>query len=111
MTTTATIYTGLGKSEVKQLPPPKLGMTTVKAVGPNPTDWKYIDFGMADAGARIGCDYAGVVEEVGGKVNKDFGWECAGSLGSDGGKYASSIPVSRDSLVAVNPNEQRRVWL
>lgn len=39
-----------------------------KAVALNPTDWKHIDFGYSNAGAKIGCDYAGVVEEVGSKV-------------------------------------------
>ena len=41
------------------------------AVALNPADWKHIDF-MAIAGALPGCDYAGVVEEVGEKVIKPF---------------------------------------
>ena len=41
------------------------------AVGLNPTDWKHIEF-TSKAGLRIGCDYAGVVEEVGNKVYKAF---------------------------------------
>lgn len=35
-----------------------------KAVALNPTDWKFIDE-QATKGAIVGCDYAGVVEEVG----------------------------------------------
>ena len=41
------------------------------AVALNPTDWKHIDF-MPTAGALSGCDYAGIVEEVGTKVDKPF---------------------------------------
>ena len=41
------------------------------AVALNPTDWKHVDF-MATPGALSGCDYAGVVEEVGPKVTKPF---------------------------------------
>ena len=41
------------------------------AVALNPTDWKHVDF-MANPGALLGCDYAGVVEEVGSKVKKPF---------------------------------------
>jgi NADPH:quinone reductase-like Zn-dependent oxidoreductase len=37
----------------------------------NPTDWKHI-VGLAPAGALIGCDYAGIVEEVGKNVKKQF---------------------------------------
>ena len=42
----------------------------VKAVALNPTDWKMINWGAADAGSRVGCDYAGIVAEVGSKVAK-----------------------------------------
>lgn len=45
-------------------------LVKAKAVGLNPTDWRHIDWGYADAGATIGCDYAGIVEEVGSKVTK-----------------------------------------
>jgi NADPH:quinone reductase-like Zn-dependent oxidoreductase len=44
-------------------------LVKVKAVGINPTDWKHISYGAADIGCRVGCDYAGVVEEVGSKVS------------------------------------------
>lgn len=37
----------------------------------NPTDWKHIQF-RAPAGVLVGCDYSGVVEEVGKNVNKPF---------------------------------------
>lgn len=41
-----------------------------KAVALNPADWKHIDFAFADAGSRLGCDYAGVVLEVGKNVTQ-----------------------------------------
>jgi NADPH:quinone reductase-like Zn-dependent oxidoreductase len=43
-------------------------LVKVKAVGVNPTDWKHVDYGIAKVGSRTGCDYAGVVEEVGAGV-------------------------------------------
>jgi NADPH:quinone reductase-like Zn-dependent oxidoreductase len=56
---------------VSDAPIPKLKdnsiIVKVAAVALNPTDWMSIDF-IADTGATIGCDYAGVVQEVGGAV-------------------------------------------
>ena len=45
-------------------------LVKVHAVALNPTDWEHIDYGNADVGARIGSDYAGVVEKVGATVTK-----------------------------------------
>lgn len=45
-------------------------LVKVKAVALNPTDWKHVDYGHADAGSKVGCDYAGIVEETGSKVTK-----------------------------------------
>ncbi|KAL5342246.1 chaperonin 10-like protein [Aspergillus crustosus] len=47
-------------------------LVKVTAVGVNPTDWKHIDFALTSPGSRVGCDYAGVVEAVGPKVEKEF---------------------------------------
>jgi NADPH:quinone reductase-like Zn-dependent oxidoreductase len=41
------------------------------AVALNPHDWRVVDF-MGKAGSRFGCDYSGIVEEVGSKVTKDL---------------------------------------
>lgn len=41
------------------------------AVALNPTDWKHVDY-LASPGARVGCDYAGTVLEVGSGVTKDL---------------------------------------
>ena len=42
-----------------------------KAVALNPTDWKAVH-GGPEPGAIVGCDYAGVVEEIGSKVTTPF---------------------------------------
>lgn len=76
MTTKAVVFVEKGKATIQEVPVPKLRddyvLVKVNAVGLNPTDWKHIDNGIADAGARIGCDYAGIVEAVGSKVTKPF---------------------------------------
>jgi NADPH:quinone reductase-like Zn-dependent oxidoreductase len=41
------------------------------AVALNPTDWKHVAF-IAPEGVLLGCDYAGIVEEVGKDVKKQF---------------------------------------
>jgi NADPH:quinone reductase-like Zn-dependent oxidoreductase len=41
------------------------------SVALNPTDWKHIEF-LAPPGVLVGCDYAGIVEEVGKDVKKPF---------------------------------------
>ncbi|KAF2772592.1 putative zinc-binding oxidoreductase ToxD [Teratosphaeria nubilosa] len=64
-----------GKAEIQEVPVPKLlddyCLVKVRAVALNPTDWKHVDF-LAVPGHTVGCDFAGVVEEVGSKVTKDF---------------------------------------
>lgn len=76
MTTKAIVYVEKGKVAIQDVPIPKLRedyvLVKVNAVGLNPTDWKHIDFGNTDAGSRVGCDYAGIVEAVGPKVQKEF---------------------------------------
>ncbi|SZF00293.1 unnamed protein product [Blumeria hordei] len=46
-------------------------LVRVQAVALNPTDWKHVDF-LTSKGALIGCDYAGIVEEIGSAVTKPF---------------------------------------
>ncbi|KAJ5240801.1 Polyketide synthase enoylreductase [Penicillium citrinum] len=46
-------------------------LVRVVSVGLNPTDWKHVKF-LAGPGALVGCDYAGIVEEVGSAVTKEF---------------------------------------
>jgi NADPH:quinone reductase-like Zn-dependent oxidoreductase len=42
------------------------------AVALNPTDWKHIAAGIAAEDGLSGCDYSGIVEEVGKSVTKAF---------------------------------------
>lgn len=53
------------------LRPDRIIVKTV-AVALNPTDWKQIDVGRPEPGCVVGCDYAGIVEEVGSEVQKPF---------------------------------------
>jgi len=46
-------------------------LVKTQAVAVNPHDWRVVDF-MGEVGCRLGCDYSGIVEEVGSKVTKDF---------------------------------------
>ena len=64
-----------GVVAVQDVPRPDLPgdswiLVKVKAIALNPTDWKHIDYGWADAGCLVGCDYSGIVEEVGCKVTR-----------------------------------------
>ncbi|PCH01844.1 Polyketide synthase, enoylreductase [Penicillium occitanis (nom. inval.)] len=42
------------------------------AVALNPTDWKHAAFGLSAEGGLLGCDFAGIIEEVGSKVAKKW---------------------------------------
>jgi NADPH:quinone reductase-like Zn-dependent oxidoreductase len=60
----------------KNRPAPKLRddylLVKVKAVALNPTDWKHAAFGLAAEDGLLGCDFSGIVEEVGPKVTKQW---------------------------------------
>ncbi len=75
MSNHAVVIKGPGEARVEKVSIPKLRddyiLVKTNAVALNPTDWKHIDY-LAHPGARVGCDFAGVVEEVGKKVTKDF---------------------------------------
>ncbi|UKZ47826.1 hypothetical protein TrVGV298_002058 [Trichoderma virens] len=69
---TAIQIKGPGKAEiVKDTPMPKLRddyiIVKTAAVALNPTDWKQIDY-LPSPGAIVGCDYSGIVEQVGSAV-------------------------------------------
>lgn len=59
---------GPGDAKLASVPKPKLNeasiIVKVSAVALNPTDWKHID-GQAEVGCISGCDFAGIVDEVG----------------------------------------------
>ena len=63
-----------GKAEVvtdavPPTPSPSDLLIKVVAVGLNPTDWKHINGGHP---STVGCDFAGIVEEVGSAVARPF---------------------------------------
>ncbi|KAJ5358483.1 uncharacterized protein N7496_010896 [Penicillium cataractarum] len=51
---------------------PDCVLIKTKAVALNPTDWKHIDF-ISIRGATVGCDYAGIIEEIGAEVDPAHG--------------------------------------
>lgn len=61
---------------VSDKPVPKLRddyiLVKTVAVALNPTDWKHATFNLAAEGGLLGCDFAGIVEEVGSKVTKKW---------------------------------------
>ncbi|KAL2867719.1 zinc-binding alcohol dehydrogenase family protein [Aspergillus lucknowensis] len=116
MTTKAIVYVEKGKAAVQDVPIPQLRddyvLVKVNAVGLNPTDWKHIDFGMTEPGSRVGCDYSGVVEAVGPKVEKAFkkGDRISGVVhGSDltqfeNGSFANYIVAKGDVQIKTPDN-------
>ncbi|KAL1952597.1 hypothetical protein VTO42DRAFT_4704 [Malbranchea cinnamomea] len=72
----AVVITGPKEAKLvtdRPIPALRDGYVRVKTVSValNPTDWKHIDF-LATPGALVGCDFAGVVEEVGNNLRKEF---------------------------------------
>lgn len=47
-------------------------LVKVKAVALNPTDWKHIAFELGADGSLVGCDFSGIIEQVGPGVTKPF---------------------------------------
>jgi NADPH:quinone reductase-like Zn-dependent oxidoreductase len=64
-----------GHAVLRSIPVPKLRddyvLVRTVAIALNPTDWTTLD-AVGDAGTIVGCDYAGIVEEVGKAVAKSF---------------------------------------
>jgi NADPH:quinone reductase-like Zn-dependent oxidoreductase len=71
----ALVILGPQHAQVVDCPVPELRddylLVKTHAVAVNPHDWRVIDF-MGEVGCRLGCDYSGIVEDVGSKVTKDF---------------------------------------
>ncbi|KAF2735834.1 zinc-binding oxidoreductase [Polyplosphaeria fusca] len=84
-----------GGAEIKaDVPLPKLRddyiIVKTKAVALNPTDWKGAYGARNSPGAIVGCDYAGIVDEVGKAVTTPFkkGDRVAGFIrGNDGSNH------------------------
>lgn len=69
------IRDGAGKAVLRAIPHPRLPddyiLVKTVAVALNPTDWTTLD-ARGDDGTIVGCDYAGVVEDVGKAVTRPF---------------------------------------
>ena len=69
------IREGTGNAVLRPIPMPKLRddyiLVRTVAIALNPTDWTTID-AKGDDGTIVGCDYSGIVEEVGSAVTKPF---------------------------------------
>lgn len=106
---------GPGKAQlVNNRPIPRLRddyiLVKTAAVALNPTDWKHI-YRMPTPGALAGCDYSGVVEEVGKGVKKAFKKGdriCGFAHGSNNseledGTFAEYIVVKGDLQLPIPP--------
>ncbi|KAJ3951143.1 hypothetical protein N0V92_012454 [Colletotrichum tropicale] len=103
-----TIEAGVAKvvdAPVPKLPADDYILVKTTAVAINPTDWKHVD--LADkagcVGIWVGCDYAGIVEEVGSGVTKDFkkGDRICGPID---GAFAKYIAVKGDLQIKTPDN-------
>lgn len=69
------IRRGAGNAVLERIPVPKIRddkiLVRTVAIALNPTDWTTID-AVGDDGTIVGCDFAGIVEEVGKGVTKNF---------------------------------------
>jgi NADPH:quinone reductase-like Zn-dependent oxidoreductase len=104
-----------GDAQIAEVPVPQLKddyiLVTTRAVALNPTDWKHVDF-MASPGARLGCDYAGIVEAVGKAVTKGFkkgdgvAGPCYGANAAnhDTGTFGQHITVKGDLQIKIPDN-------
>ncbi len=112
----AVVVTKPGTAEVKTVPLPTLPddyiLVRTTAVALNPTDWKHVYMGEETVGTRVGCDYAGIVEQVGPKVTKPFakGDRITGivhgcnKLRPDGGAFAEYIIAKGDLQIKTPDN-------
>ena len=111
----------IGHASITTVPPPKLRpeyiLVRTLAVALNPTDYKAIDGAMGGSddtlrGCRPGCDYVGIVEEIGSAVTKQFkkGDRIAGPCHGcnqgvpEDGAFAEWIVVKGDLAIKVPEN-------
>ncbi len=98
----------------RPMPTLREGYLLVKtvAVAVNPTDWKHIDHFVKEAGPLVGCDYAGIVEQVGPNVTKQFakgdrvcGMAHGGNVSQhEDGTFAEHIVVKADVQMKIPDN-------
>ncbi|KAB8360964.1 hypothetical protein FH972_024696 [Carpinus fangiana] len=106
------IRIGTGRASLQSIPIPRVpaGHLLVRtvAVALNPTDWTTLD-ARGDNGTLVGCDYAGIVEEVGEAVTKTFkpGDRVAGF--GHGGNDANPETGAFARLIVVKGDIQMRI--
>ncbi|KAF2187417.1 putative zinc-binding oxidoreductase ToxD [Zopfia rhizophila CBS 207.26] len=115
----AVVVESLGKvGGIATVPTPKLRddyiLVKTIAVGLNPTDWQHVYLGIGGdpSGTRSGCDYMGIVEEVGSKVTKQFkkGDRIAGfthgsnRIQHEDGAFAEYIVAKGDAQLKIPDN-------
>jgi NADPH:quinone reductase-like Zn-dependent oxidoreductase len=102
----------IGKAEIQMVPLPSIAddriLVRVTAVGLNPTDWKHLEF-MPVFGLRSGCDYAGVVEEVGPNVSKVFNKGDRITGVTHGSNMSNSADGAFGEFIAVKGDLQIRI--
>jgi NADPH:quinone reductase-like Zn-dependent oxidoreductase len=102
------------KAEVKEIPIPTLEedeiLVRTKAVTLNPTDWKHVT-SMSSPGLIVGCDFAGVVEELGPNVRNTSlkkGDRVAGfvhgSKYKDKGSFAEFLKTNSELVAKIPEN-------
>ena len=76
------------------------------AVALNPADWKAMAWGLSSDGGLVGCDFSGIVEEVGPQVTKQLkkGDRVCGVV--YGGAFAEYVVANGDLLIKV-PDSMR----
>ena len=101
-----------GKASITHVPkptlPPAALLVKVVSAGLNPTDWKHIAWGDFDEkktpAPTVGCDFSGVVEQVGDAVTRPFkvgdrvwGFVAgANKLQPDNGSFAEYLVANAD---------------
>jgi NADPH:quinone reductase-like Zn-dependent oxidoreductase len=113
----AIVYQGPQQAEIvtdRPLPALRDEYILVKtvAIALNPTDWKHVEFGMGKEGCLIGVDFAGIVEEIGSKVKRQFekGDRVCGFVhgcnqsNSEDGAFAEYIVAKGDIQIIIPDN-------
>lgn len=101
------------KAEIKEVSVPKLEddeiLVRTTAVTLNPTDWKHVAL-MSPPGNTVGCDFCGIVEELGPNTKSDVkkGDRVAGFVHgakySDRGSFAQYLKTNSELVAKVPDN-------
>ncbi|KAJ4299060.1 Trans-enoyl reductase actts2 [Kalmusia sp. IMI 367209] len=109
----AVLHKSKGVAEIRSdVPTPKLRddyiLVKTKAVALNPTDWRSLH-GNTSPGAVVGCDYSGIIEEIGNAVTAPFkkGEKVAGFIfganprNHDDGAFADRVTAKGDLQIRI----------